>query len=37
MTFSVLFATLLGLGCAQAAKGTNQIAPGEKRATFAVG
>jgi len=27
MTFIVLFATLLGLGCAQAVKGTNQIAP----------
>ena len=36
MTFIVLLATLLGLSCAQAVTGKNQIAPGQKRATFAV-
>ena len=36
MTFTVLLATLLVLGCAQAVAGRNQIAPNEKRATFAV-
>jgi hypothetical protein len=36
MTFIVLLATLLGLGCAQAVTGKNQIPSGQKRATFAV-